>query len=36
MRKHIKADEPFERSEVTAGEAIERYLQARTSPTRSS
>ena len=27
MRKHIKADEPFERSEVTAGEAIERYLQ---------
>ena len=26
MRKHIKADEPFERSEVTAGEAIERYL----------
>ena len=27
MRKHVKADEPFERSEVTAGEAIERYLQ---------
>jgi threonyl-tRNA synthetase len=27
MREHIKADEPFERSEVTAGEAIERYLQ---------
>jgi threonyl-tRNA synthetase len=27
MRKHIKADEPFERTEVTAGEAIERYLQ---------
>src|SRR5215213_9463532 len=26
MRKHVKADEPFERSEVTAGEAIERYL----------
>jgi threonyl-tRNA synthetase len=26
MREHIKADEPFERSEVTAGEAIERYL----------
>src|SRR4051795_5416588 len=26
MRKHIKAAEPFERSEVTAGEAIERYL----------
>src|SRR4051794_27746365 len=26
MRAHIKADEPFERSEVTAGEAIERYL----------
>src|SRR3954463_11039218 len=27
MREHVKADEPFERSEVTAGEAIERYLQ---------
>src|SRR3954462_9242914 len=27
MRQHVKADEPFERSEVTAGEAIERYLQ---------
>lgn len=27
MREHIKADEPFERSEVTAGDAIERYLQ---------
>ena len=27
MREHIKADEPFERSEVTAGEAIERFLQ---------
>src|SRR3954469_17685855 len=26
MREHVKADEPFERSEVTAGEAIERYL----------
>ena len=26
MRKHIKAGEPFERSEVAAGEAIERYL----------
>jgi threonyl-tRNA synthetase len=26
MRKHIKADEPFERSEVTAGEAIALYL----------
>src|SRR3954447_26448825 len=26
MRRHIKADEPFERSEVTAGEAIDRYL----------
>src|SRR3954451_13025990 len=26
MRKHVKAAEPFERSEVTAGEAIERYL----------
>src|SRR4051794_9589347 len=27
MRKHVKAAEPFERSEVAAGEAIERYLQ---------
>src|SRR3954464_10707297 len=26
MRKHVKAAEPFERSEVSAGEAIERYL----------
>src|SRR4051812_7680378 len=26
MRKHVKAAEPFVRSEVTAGEAIERYL----------
>src|SRR3954466_8674972 len=26
MREHVKADEPFERSEATAGEAIERYL----------
>src|SRR3954452_24440132 len=26
MRKHVKAGEPFERSEVSAGEAIERYL----------
>src|SRR3954471_15263527 len=26
MRKHVKAGEPFERSEVAAGEAIERYL----------
>src|SRR5919198_1017884 len=26
MREHVKADEPFERSDVTAGEAIERYL----------
>jgi threonyl-tRNA synthetase len=26
MRKHIKADEPFVRSEATPGEAIERYL----------
>src|SRR3954462_5124414 len=26
MRKHVKAAEPFERSEVTAGDAIERYL----------
>src|ERR671933_1478231 len=26
MREHIRADEPFERSEVAAGEAIERYL----------
>ena len=26
MRKHIKAGEPFERSEVAVGEAIERYL----------
>jgi threonyl-tRNA synthetase len=25
MREHVKADEPFERSEVTAAEAIERY-----------
>src|SRR3954454_9077016 len=27
MRKHVKAAEPFVRSEVSAGEAIERYLQ---------
>src|SRR3954454_14776961 len=27
MRKHVRAAEPFVRSEVTAGEAIERYLQ---------
>ncbi len=27
MREHVKADEPFERSDVTPGEAIERYLQ---------
>src|SRR3954462_11609763 len=26
MRKHVKAAEPFERSEVAAGDAIERYL----------
>src|SRR4051812_29501748 len=26
MRKHVKAAEPFERSEMAAGEAIERYL----------
>jgi threonyl-tRNA synthetase len=26
MRRHVKADEPFERSEVTAAEAIDRYL----------
>src|SRR3954467_3521714 len=26
MREHGRADEPFERSEATAGEAIERYL----------
>src|SRR5690242_17357180 len=26
MREHVKADEPFERSEVGAGEAIERYV----------
>src|ERR1700742_1450322 len=26
MRKHVKADEPFERSEVTTAEAIDRYL----------
>src|SRR5919199_1677264 len=26
MRKHIRADEPFERSEVTTAEAIDRYL----------
>src|SRR5919202_1627356 len=26
MREHVKADEPFERTDVTAGEAIERYL----------
>src|SRR6201999_4353607 len=25
MRKHVKADEPFERSEVTTAEAIDRY-----------
>src|SRR3954447_23591613 len=27
MRKHVKAAEPFERSEMTTAEAIERYLQ---------
>src|SRR2546421_12847247 len=27
MRDHIKADERFERSELSAGEAIERFLQ---------
>src|SRR5438128_11640973 len=27
MRRHIKADERFERSELGAGEAIERFLQ---------
>jgi threonyl-tRNA synthetase len=26
MREHIKADEPFERSELPAGEAIQRFL----------
>src|SRR3954453_2451078 len=26
MRQHVKADEPFERSEVTTAEAIHRYL----------
>jgi threonyl-tRNA synthetase len=26
MRKHVKADEPFERSEVSTGEAIDRYV----------
>jgi threonyl-tRNA synthetase len=26
MREHVKADEPFERSEVTTAEAIDRYL----------
>jgi threonyl-tRNA synthetase len=26
MKKHVKADEPFERSEVTTAEAIDRYL----------
>ena len=26
MRKHVKADEPFERSEVSTAEAIDRYL----------
>jgi threonyl-tRNA synthetase len=26
MREHVKGDEPFVRSEVTAGEAIERYV----------
>src|SRR3954447_20524445 len=26
MRKHVKADEPFERTEVTTAEAIDRYL----------
>src|SRR6201999_3971940 len=25
MRRHVKADEPFERSEVTTAEAIDRY-----------
>ena len=26
MREHVKADEPFERADVTAGEAIERFV----------
>src|SRR5919206_664285 len=26
MREHVRADEPFERSDVSAGEAIERYV----------
>src|SRR5918911_1258337 len=26
MREHVKADEPFERTDVSAGEAIERYV----------
>src|ERR1700760_2070993 len=26
MRRHVKADEPFERSEVSTAEAIDRYL----------
>src|SRR3954469_24388122 len=26
MREHVKADEPFERSDLPAGEAIERFL----------
>src|SRR3954454_8085877 len=29
MRKHVKAAEPFERSEMAAGEAIERYLREK-------
>ncbi len=35
MREHIKADERFERSEVGADEAIERF-KSRARPTRSS
>src|SRR6201995_1750385 len=26
MRKHVKADEPFERSEVSTGEGVDRYV----------
>ena len=36
MREHVKADEPFVREDVTAGEALERFRRARTRTTRSS
>ena len=35
MREHVKADEPFEREDVTADDALERFVR-RASTTRSS